>query len=181
MIESDLEAAVALAVSAASRGDRSADNIILNDESRWKSGTSTTRRRVVDRKNTRRAYVLRNVSRSFPGTTAMLSISGSANKLTAQVIFPNKNKVAVSTPTRESSRVPPEVALPDLLLSVAHSPKGWNYHVLYKEEYRKDVLRPYQSAVFEDRFRRGEVIIAQAVSPSVEPQPRQMIFSQIEC
>ena len=89
------------------------------------------------------------------GTTALLSISGSANKLTAQVIFPNKNKVAMSTPTRESSRVPPEVALPDLLLSVAHSPKGWNYHVLYKEEYRKDVLRPYQSAVFEDRFRRG--------------------------
>ena len=58
--------------SASARGSDAADNVVVKDESRWKSGTN--RQRTLE---TRRAYVLQISSALFPGVTVTLSCSAS--------------------------------------------------------------------------------------------------------
>jgi len=157
LIFSDVKAAVALATAAAAaRGDHAADNVVVNDESRWKAGASSTK--VVDQEGTRRAYVLQNVPTSFPGFTVLLSFAGCGTKLAVMVVAASKYAVAVELPTRSTLGLSGG-ALPDPLLCMAHSKTGWNNSRLYKTVYREHVLRPYQEAALEARVQRGQLIV----------------------
>ncbi len=168
MIFSDLKGAVALATSSVeSRGSRGADNVVINDESRWKSGGS--QHRVIDKAHTRRALTLSNMSTSFAGITLLSSFSGAGDKLGLMIVFANKNRVQVEMPSRATAHIPPAVSLPDPLVHVASSISGWNNNKLYKEDYREFVMRPYQAKALEARVAAGQLIVLPTDSVSSIP------------
>jgi hypothetical protein len=68
------EAIRLVADSASARGPDAADNVVVNAEYRWKSGTNS--QRTLE---TRRAYVLQISSALFPGVTVTLSCSASVD------------------------------------------------------------------------------------------------------
>jgi hypothetical protein len=131
LITSDINAAVSLAAaSATSRGDRAADNVVVNDESRWKSAHPRTTKLWM--KGTHRAYVLRSLPANFPGISLLLSFSGSAQKLTVMEIVSSDIAVKVVRPHRKNLHIPLEVPLPEPLVVIAHSHTSWNNSTLYK-------------------------------------------------
>jgi hypothetical protein len=100
LVDTDIKTAVNVAsASASSRGVDSADNVVCNDESRWKSGSCS--RKTIDVEKTRRAYVLTNVSTSFPGITVLLSMSGSSEKLGVNFVLAAERLPKITIPTRE--------------------------------------------------------------------------------
>ena len=158
LVDTDINHAIEVAsVSASSRGADSADNVATNDESRWKPGSSS--HKTIDVEKTRRAYVLKNASTSFPGVTVLLSMSGSAEKLGVQFVLAAERLPAITIPTQEELGLPADVVLPDPLAVVCRSSSGWMNHKLYKAQYREHILRPWQTRTLAARIAKGQAMM----------------------
>jgi len=72
-----------VADSASARGPDAADNVVVNAEYRWKSGTNS--QRTLE---TRRAYVLQISSALFPGVTVAQPFSASVEIVPFSVSLP---------------------------------------------------------------------------------------------
>ena len=84
LLLTDMPQAISLlSDSASARGPDAADNVVANDESRWKSGTNS--QRTLE---TRRAYVLQISSALFPGATVTLPFSASVENVPFSVSLP---------------------------------------------------------------------------------------------